>query len=598
MAEHRTPPAAPAIPPLRIGGYDLASRLIMGTGGITDLTALEGALVASGTTLTTVALRRWSADTRDGLVALLDRLGIDVLPNTAGCYTARDAVLTARLGREALETDLVKVEVIADERTLLPDVVETLEATERLAADGFTVLAYTSDDPAMALRLEQAGAAAVMPLGSPIGSGLGILNRAHLELIVSRASVPIVLDAGVGTASDVALAMEAGCDAVLAARVGARRPGPGPPTAPSRWPPPGRARPRTRGHPPGGVRTRASGAGRPRRAVDRARSARRRPAAPCDGSTCPGPRARARRRGPAGHGGPSRPRRRRRRSRRRASGRGAAPRAPVRCGPAGRSPHRGAGPRGCGRVRGGGCRRCAGRTRCGGGWQGRSWRSPEDEAKWGSAGSWMSWPWSVHAGVRGEHRGGQHGAGQQQVWIVADHPPVGLVPAAPPGVDLSGGRVRAELGGGEVPQAVAAPDGDGGVVRIRTAGAGARRGRRRGPGRPRGIRRRGLDAGGVRGGRGHGPGGVRHGMSRVRPRGRRREQLGTDDGAGYASEQGGSEAQAQAGPGRPARPPATRRPGGAPPFTRASPLCPGRVVGWGHDEEARVPGRGQNDRGP
>ncbi|MCK6213572.1 thiazole synthase [Micrococcus luteus] len=217
MAEHRTPPAAPAIPPLRIGGYDLASRLIMGTGGITDLTALEGALVASGTTLTTVALRRWSADTRDGLVALLDRLGIDVLPNTAGCYTARDAVLTARLGREALETDLVKVEVIADERTLLPDVVETLEATERLAADGFTVLAYTSDDPAMALRLEQAGAAAVMPLGSPIGSGLGILNRAHLELIVSRASVPIVLDAGVGTASDVALAMEAGCDAVLAA---------------------------------------------------------------------------------------------------------------------------------------------------------------------------------------------------------------------------------------------------------------------------------------------------------------------------------------------------------------------------------------------
>ena len=112
-----------------------------------------------------MALRRWSADTRDGLVALLDRLGIDVLPNTAGCYTARDAVLTARLGREALETDLVKVEVIADERTLLPDVVETLEATERLAADGFTVLAYTSDDPAMALRLEQAGAAAVMPLG-------------------------------------------------------------------------------------------------------------------------------------------------------------------------------------------------------------------------------------------------------------------------------------------------------------------------------------------------------------------------------------------------------------------------------------------------
>ena len=189
----------------------------MGTGGITDLAALERALVASGTTLTTVALRRWATDTRASMVQLLDRLGIDVLPNTAGCHTARDAVLTARLGREALETDLVKVEVIADEHTLLPDVVETLEATERLAADGFTVLAYTSDDPVTALRLEQAGAAAVMPLGSPIGSGLGILNRHHLELIVARAGVPVVLDAGVGTASDVTLAMEAGCDAVLAA---------------------------------------------------------------------------------------------------------------------------------------------------------------------------------------------------------------------------------------------------------------------------------------------------------------------------------------------------------------------------------------------
>jgi len=209
--------ASTAVPPLRIGGYELSSRLIMGTGGITDLAALEDALVASETTLTTVALRRWSTDARDGLIALLDRLGIDVLPNTAGCCTARDAVLTARLGREALETDLVKVEVIADDRTLLPDVVETLDATEQLAAAGFTVLAYTSDDPAMALRLEHAGAAAVMPLGSPIGSGLGILNRTNLELIVSRAGVPVVLDAGVGTASDVALAMEAGCDAVLAA---------------------------------------------------------------------------------------------------------------------------------------------------------------------------------------------------------------------------------------------------------------------------------------------------------------------------------------------------------------------------------------------
>lgn len=209
--------APDVVPPLTVGGREIGSRLIMGTGGITDLAALEAALVASGTTLTTVAMRRHAVGGGSGVIPLLDRLGIEVLPNTAGCHTARDAVLTAQLAREALETDMVKVEVIADERTLLPDVVETLEATERLAADGFTVLAYTSDDPAMALRLEQAGAAAVMPLGSPIGSGLGILNRAHLELIVSRASVPIVLDAGVGTASDVALAMEAGCDAVLAA---------------------------------------------------------------------------------------------------------------------------------------------------------------------------------------------------------------------------------------------------------------------------------------------------------------------------------------------------------------------------------------------
>ncbi|MDO5634631.1 MAG: thiazole synthase [Micrococcus sp.] len=205
------------VSPLQIGDYTLNSRLIMGTGGLTDLAALEAALQASGTTLTTVALRRYAADTRDSVVGLLDRLGIDVLPNTAGCYTARDAILTAQLGRDALETHLVKVEVIADERTLLPDVIETLEVTETLASAGFTVLAYTSDDPAAARRLEQAGAAAVMPLGSPIGSGLGILNRHHLELIVAQAQVPIILDAGVGTASDVTLAMEAGCDAVLAA---------------------------------------------------------------------------------------------------------------------------------------------------------------------------------------------------------------------------------------------------------------------------------------------------------------------------------------------------------------------------------------------
>ncbi|MEO4038719.1 thiazole synthase [Micrococcaceae bacterium Sec6.3] len=209
--------APDVVPPLTVGGREIGSRLIVGTGGITDLAALEAALVASGTTLTTVAMRRHAVGEGSGVIPLLDRLGIEVLPNTAGCHTARDAVLTAQLAREALETDMVKVEVIADERTVLPDVVETLEATERLVADGFTVLAYTSDDPVAARRLEQAGAAAVMPLGSPIGSGLGILNRHSLELICERASVPIILDAGVGTASDAVLAMEAGCDAVLAA---------------------------------------------------------------------------------------------------------------------------------------------------------------------------------------------------------------------------------------------------------------------------------------------------------------------------------------------------------------------------------------------
>ncbi|WP_315943000.1 thiazole synthase [Nesterenkonia marinintestina] len=204
-------------PPVQIGDYTLEKRLIMGTGGITDLDALETALIASGTTLTTVAMRRYSPETKTSVFAMLERLGIDVLPNTAGCYTVRDTVLTAELAREALETDLIKVEVIADEHTLLPDVIETLEATEQLADRGFTPLVYTIDDPATALRLEQAGAAAVMPLGSPIGTGLGILNPHNIELIASRASVPVVLDAGIGAASEAAEAVELGCDAVLVA---------------------------------------------------------------------------------------------------------------------------------------------------------------------------------------------------------------------------------------------------------------------------------------------------------------------------------------------------------------------------------------------
>lgn len=203
---------------LTIADRSFASRLIMGTGGATSLSMLEESLVASGTQLTTVAMRRHSPSAGGETVFdLLQRLSIDPLPNTAGSRTARDAVLTAQLAREALGTDWVKVEVIADEHTLLPDVVELLDACELLVADGFTVLAYTSDDPVTALRLEDVGCAAVMPLGSPIGTGLGILNPHNIELICSRASVPVLLDAGVGTTSDATFAMELGCDGVLLA---------------------------------------------------------------------------------------------------------------------------------------------------------------------------------------------------------------------------------------------------------------------------------------------------------------------------------------------------------------------------------------------
>ncbi|MCQ9389775.1 thiazole synthase [Brevibacterium sp. 50QC2O2] len=188
----------------------------MGTGGATSLASLEDALVASGTQLTTVAMRRYSA-TGTGIFDLLGKLDIRPLPNTAGCFTARDAVLTAQLAREALDTNWIKLEVIADEETLLPDAIELFAAAEELVADGFTVLAYTNDDPVLARRLEDAGVAAVMPAGAPIGTGLGILNPHNIETIVARANVPVVLDAGVGTASDAALAMELGCDAVLLA---------------------------------------------------------------------------------------------------------------------------------------------------------------------------------------------------------------------------------------------------------------------------------------------------------------------------------------------------------------------------------------------
>jgi thiazole synthase len=178
---------------------------------------LEEALAESGTELTTVAMRRVDAGARGSVLEVLGRRGIRVLPNTAGCFTASEAVLTAKLARDALETNWVKLEVIADERTLLPDPIELADAAKQLVDDGFVVLPYTNDDPVLARRLEQAGCAAVMPLGSPIGSGLGIRNPHNIELIVERAGVPVVLDAGLGTASDAALAMELGCDAVLLA---------------------------------------------------------------------------------------------------------------------------------------------------------------------------------------------------------------------------------------------------------------------------------------------------------------------------------------------------------------------------------------------
>ncbi|GAA1482107.1 thiazole synthase [Gordonia sinesedis] len=201
----------------RIADRTFDSRLIMGTGGASNLDVLSRALVASGTELTTVAVRRVDPTSMTGVLDLLRRLDIAVLPNTAGSRTAAEAVLTAQLAREALATDWIKLEVSADERTLLPDPIELVDAAGQLVEDGFTVLAYTNDDPVLASRLADLGVAAVMPLGSPIGTGLGIANPHNIEIIVAAATVPIILDAGIGTASDAALAMELGCDAVLLA---------------------------------------------------------------------------------------------------------------------------------------------------------------------------------------------------------------------------------------------------------------------------------------------------------------------------------------------------------------------------------------------
>jgi thiazole synthase len=200
-----------------IAGESLSSRLLMGTGGMGSLGELDAVLAASGSAMATVAVRRIERSTQSSLVETLERRGVRVLPNTAGCFTAGEAVLTAQLAREAFGTPWVKLEVIGDERTLLPDPVELLVAAEQLAGDGFVVLPYTTDDPVLARRLEQVGCAAVMPLGSPIGSGQGIGNPRRIELLVEAVEVPVILDAGIGTASDAALAMELGCDGVLSA---------------------------------------------------------------------------------------------------------------------------------------------------------------------------------------------------------------------------------------------------------------------------------------------------------------------------------------------------------------------------------------------
>ena len=202
--------------PLRVGKHAFQSRLFVGTGKYASNEETVAALEMSGTECVTVALRRVDLKRADG-PNLLDALGDrwTLLPNTAGCFTADEAVRTLRLARELGIDDLVKLEVLADPQTLLPDVIETLAALKTLVAEGFTALVYTNDDPVTARKLEDAGAAAVMPLGSAIGTGLGVLNPINVEMIVARASVPVIVDAGVGTASDVAVAMELGCDGVL-----------------------------------------------------------------------------------------------------------------------------------------------------------------------------------------------------------------------------------------------------------------------------------------------------------------------------------------------------------------------------------------------
>ncbi|MEJ5256550.1 MAG: thiazole synthase [Acidimicrobiales bacterium] len=212
--------------PFLLGGETFSSRLILGTGGAPSLEVLERAIRASGAEIVTVALRRIDPDAPGSVVEVIERTGVRPLPNTAGCYTAIEAVRTAKLARDAFETNWIKLEVIGDDRTLLPDPVELLDAAEQLIDDGFVVLPYTSDDPVVAARLAELGCAAVMPLGAPIGSGMGIRNPYNLAIIREQVRVPVILDAGIGTASDAALAMELGCDAVLLASAVTRSPAP------------------------------------------------------------------------------------------------------------------------------------------------------------------------------------------------------------------------------------------------------------------------------------------------------------------------------------------------------------------------------------
>lgn len=202
---------------LKIGEHEFASRMIVGTGKYDDLHVMARALEASGTELVTVAVRRIDLADKSGesILHYIDPDRYKLLPNTAGCYTADDAVRTAHLAREAGMSDMIKLEVIGDDLTLMPDPIETVKAAQKLIKEGFTVLPYISDDPIVALKLQDLGVATLMPIGAPIGSGMGIQNLNNIRIILERAKVPVIVDAGVGTASDVAVAMELGCHGVL-----------------------------------------------------------------------------------------------------------------------------------------------------------------------------------------------------------------------------------------------------------------------------------------------------------------------------------------------------------------------------------------------